>query len=131
MPCITIKILSAPILSFKTFINLFKREHDFLCICLKSEDTLIVNKCKVPSLYRINSGIREAIDLSTIDAKEHDICDRRIVIYNRAESTDEEEKRRLNDDFNGINDFVNEGLHIQATTIKSNEKQRKYIKRLV
>ena len=41
------------------------------------------------------------------------------MMFNRAESKAGNKKDRIVDDFDFIADFVKEGLHIQATTIES------------
>ena len=79
----------------------------------------IVNKCKLPTVEKINIGVREAIDSSTIAAKEQELRDRSIMMFNRAESKAGNKKDRIVDDFDFITDFVKEGLHIQATSIES------------
>ena len=79
----------------------------------------IVNKCKLPTVEKINIGVREAIDSSTISAKEQELRDRSIMMFNRAESKAGNKKDRIVDDFDFITDFVKEGLHIQATSIES------------
>ena len=77
----------------------------------------IVNKSKLPIVEKSNSGVREAIDSSTIAAKEQELRDRSIMMFNRAESKAGNKKYRFVDDFDFITDFVKEGLHIQATSI--------------
>ena len=48
--------------------------------------TINVNKCRLPTVEKINSGFREAIDSCTIAAKEQELCDRSIMMFNRSES---------------------------------------------
>ena len=86
----------------------------------------IVNKCKLPTVEKINSGVREAIDSSTIAAKEQELRDRSIMMFNRAESKAGNKKDRIVDDFDFITDFVKEGLHIQATSIESVDRIGRY-----
>ena len=72
----------------------------------------IVNQYKLPTVKQINSGVREAIDSSTIAAKEQELCDRSIMMFNRAESKAGNKKDRIVDDFDFITDFVKECLHV-------------------
>ena len=55
-------------------------------VCQKQSFAEIGNKYKLPTVEKINSGVREAIDSSTIAAKEQELCDRSIMMFNRAES---------------------------------------------
>ena len=61
---------------------------------------------------KINSGVREAIDSSTIAAKEQELCDHSSMMFNRAESKADNKKERIKDDFDFTTDFVKEGLQI-------------------
>ena len=53
----------------------------------------IVSKCKVPTIEKINSGVRDAIDSSTIAAKEQEFRDRSIMMFKKAESKAPTKKR--------------------------------------
>ena len=88
-------------------------------ICQKQSFADIVSKYKVPTVKTINSGVRDAIDSSTIAAKEQEFRDRSIMMFNRAESKAPNKKERLQEDLDFINDFVKERLHIQITDIES------------
>ena len=75
---------------------------------------------------KISSGVRKAIDSCTIAAKEQELPDRSIMMFNRAKSKAGNKKDRIVDDFELITDFVKEGLHIQATTIESVDRIGSY-----
>ena len=81
---------------------------------------------QVTNCGKINSGVREAIDSSTIAAKEQEHRDRSIMMFNRVESKAGNKKARIVDDFDFITDFVKEGLHIQATSIESVDRIGRY-----
>ena len=55
-------------------------------VCQKQSFADIVSKCKVPTVEKINSGVRDAIDSSTISAKEQEFRDRSIMMFKKAES---------------------------------------------
>ena len=95
-------------------------------VCQKQSLADIVSKCKVPPVEKINSGVRDAIDSSTIAAKEQEFCDHSIMMFKRAESKAPNTKERLQEDFNFINDFVKEDLHIQTTDIESVDRIGRY-----
>ena len=76
-------------------------------VCQKQSFTEIVIKYMLPTVEKINSGVREAIDSSTIAAKEQELRDRCIMMFNRAERKTGNEKYRIEDDFDFITDFVN------------------------
>ena len=87
-------------------------------VCQKQSFADIVSKCKVPNVEKINTGVRDAIDSSTIAAKEQEFRDRSIMMFKRAECKAPNKKERLQEDLDFINDFVKEGLHIQTTDIE-------------
>ena len=62
-------------------------------VCQKKSFDEIVNKCKLPTVEKLNSGVREAIDSSTIAAKEQELRDRSIMMFNRAESKSGNKKK--------------------------------------
>ena len=72
---------------------------------------------QLPTLEKINSGVREAIDSCTIAAKEQELCDSSTMMFHRAKSKAGNKKDRIVDDFEFNTDFVKEGLHIQAKWI--------------
>ena len=90
-------------------------------VCQKQSFADIVSKCKVPIVEKINTGVRDAIDSSTIAAKEQEFRDRSIMMLKKAESKAPNKKERLQEDLDFINDFVKEGLHIQTTDIEWTE----------
>ena len=95
-------------------------------VCQKQCFADIVSKCKVPTVEKINSGVRDAIDSSTIAAKEQEFRDRSIMMLKKAESKAPNKKERLQEDLDFINDFVKEGLHIQTTDIESVDRIGRY-----
>ena len=53
-------------------------------VCQKQSFADIVRKCKAPTVIKINSGVRDAIDSSTIAAKEQEFRDRSTMMFKRA-----------------------------------------------
>ena len=53
-------------------------------VCQKQSFADIVCKCKVPTVEKINSGVRDAIDSSTISAKEQEFRDRSIMMFKKS-----------------------------------------------
>ena len=64
-------------------------------VCQKQSFAEIVNKCKLSTVEKINSGVRDAIDSCTIAAKEQELRDRSIMMFNRAESKAGNKKIKL------------------------------------
>ena len=68
-------------------------------VCQKQSFADIVSKCKVPTVEKINSGVRDAIDSSTIAAKEQEFRDCSIMMFKRAESKAPNKKRETSGGF--------------------------------
>ena len=61
-------------------------------VCQKQSFADIVSKCKVPTVEKINSGVRDAIDSSTIAAKEQEFRDRSIMMFKKAERSSKQKR---------------------------------------